>query len=206
MLQSAPNIAYLKAAWAAFAGISGHNAKQSYEAAGLTFTRINHSTLVRKDDVQVSTMPVRYTRQDLRTGFLGRIENEVRKIVSEMESVFFRDLQLPEGHRLVVELEECLRQLRRKGNRSLSIMILPDDAEAITAAAIIEMRVFLDSPRACVFACLSDASGSHQIDLLGGAPKRARVPRAEGYAELARQMTETLNEALTGAYINQLAA
>jgi hypothetical protein len=206
MLQSAPNIAYLKAAWAAFAGISGHNATQSYEAAGLTFTRINHSTLVRKNDVQVSTMAVRYTRQDLRTGFLGRIENEVRKIVSEMESVFLRDLQLPEGHCLVVELEECLRQLRRKGNRSLTIVIRPDEAENIAAAALIEMRIFLDSPRACVFACLSDASDRHQIDLLGGAPKRARVPRAEDYAELAGQMVATINEALTGAYINQLAA
>jgi hypothetical protein len=206
MLQSAPNIAYLKATWAAFAGISGHNAKQSYEAAGLTFTRINHSTLVRKNDVQVSTMPVRYTRQDLRTGFLGRIENEVRKIVSAMESVLFRDLQLPEGHRLVVELEECLRQLRRKGNRSLSIMIQPDEAEGVTAAVVIEMRVFLDSPRACVFACLSDACNRIQIDLLGGAPKRARVPRADGYAELAQRMVATINEALTGAYINQLAA
>lgn len=204
MLQSAPNIAYLKATWAAFAGISGHNAKQSYEAAGLTFTRINHSTLVRKNDVQVSTMPVRYTRQDLRTGFLGRIENEVRKIVAEMESLFFRDLQLPEGHHLAIELEECLRQLRRKGNRSLSIMIRPDEAEDV--AVLIEMRVFLDSPRACMFACLSDASHRHQIDLLGGAPKRARVPRADDYAELARQMAETINEALTGAYINQLAA
>jgi hypothetical protein len=206
MLPSAPNIAYLKAAWAAFAGISGNNAKQSYEEAGLSFTRINHSTLVRKNDVQVSTMPVRYTRQDLRTGFLGRIENEVRKIVSEMESVLFRDLQLPEGHRLVVELEECLRQLRRKGNRSLSIMIQPDETEGVSATVLIEMRVFLDSPRACVFACLSDAGNSHRIDLLGGAPKRARVPRAEGYAELARHIVATINEALTGAYINQLAA
>ncbi|WP_445146567.1 hypothetical protein [Dyella sp. Tek66A03] len=206
MLPSAPNIAYLKAAWAAFAGISGNNAKQSYEEAGLSFTRINHSTLVRKNDVQVSTMPVRYTRQDLRTGFLGRIENEVRKIVAEMESVFFRDLQLPEGHCLVIELEECLRQLRRKGNRSLSIMIQPDEAEGVSATALIEMRVFLDSPRACVFACLSDADNSHRIDLLGGAPKRARVPRAEGYAELARHIVATINEALTGAYINQLAA
>ena len=206
MLQSAPNIAYLKATWAAFAGISGHNAKQSYEAAGLSFTRINHSTLVRKNDVQVSTMPVRYTRQDLRTGFLGRIENEVRKIVAEMESVFFRDLQLPEGHQLVVELEECLRQLRRKGNRSLSIMIRPNETEGAGVAVLIEMRVFLDSPRACMFACLSDASHRHQIDLLGGAPKRARMPRADDYAGLARQMADTINEALTGAYINQLAA
>ena len=206
MLQSAPNIAYLKATWAAFAGISGPNAKQSYEAAGLSFTRINHSTLVRKNDVQVSTMPVRYTRQDLRMGFLGRIENEVRKIVAEMENLFFRDLQLPEGHHLVVDLEECLRELRRKGNRSLSIVIRPDEAEGVAAAVLVEMRVFLDSPRACLFACLSDASRRHQIDLLGGAPKRARVPRADDYAELARQMAETINEALTGAYINQLAA
>jgi hypothetical protein len=123
-----------------------------------------------------------------------------------MESVFFRDLQLPEGHRLVIELEECLRQLRRKGNRSLSIMIQPDEAEGVSATVLIEMRVFLDSPRACVFACLSDADNSHRIDLLGGAPKRARVPRAEGYAELARHIVATINEALTGAYINQLAA
>ena len=206
MLNPAPNIAYLKAAWAAFAGISGANAKQSYEEAGLSFTRINHSTLVRKNDIQVSTMPVRYTRQELRTGFLGRIENEVRKMVAEMERVLSRDLLVPEGHQLVIELEDGLRQLRRKGNRTLSIMIQPDAAESIAAAARIEMRIFLDSPRACLFACLSDASNRNQIDLLGGAPKRARVPRADGYAELAAQMALTINEALTGAYINRLAA
>lgn len=206
MLNPAPNLAYLKAAWAAFAGISGSNAKQSYEEAGLSFARINHSTLVRKNDIQVSTMPVHYTRQELRIGFLGRIENEVRKIVSEMEHVLSRDVLVPEGHHLVIELEDCLRQLRRKGNRTLSILIQPNDAESIAASARVEMRVFLDSARACLFACLSDASNRNQIDLLGGAPKRARVPRADSYAELARQMVQTINEALTGTYINRLAA
>ncbi|WP_430388875.1 hypothetical protein [Dyella sp. 20L07] len=205
MLYSAPNIIYLKAAWAAFAGISGANAKQSYEAAGLSFTRINHSTLVRKNEIQVSTMPVRYTRQDLRVGFLGRIENEVRKAVALMEPILQSELCIPEGHQLVIELEECLRLLRRKGNRSLSILIEPYTPD-LDATVRVEMRVFLDSPRACLFVCLADASLHHQFDLLATAPKRARVPRAEGYAELAKQMAETVNAALTLSYANQLAA
>ncbi|AIF48771.1 hypothetical protein [Dyella japonica] len=206
MLQTAPNIAYLKAAWAAFAGISGANATQSYEAAGLSFTRINHSTLVRKNDVQVSTMPLHYTRHELRVGFLGRIENEVRKAVSEMDAVFWRDLCLPEGHRLVIELEECLRMLRRRGNRSLSILIQPDGTAATEACVRVEMRVFLDSPRACVFAHAADATTNGFVDLLEEAPKRARLPRARDYAELARQMSATLNEAFAAFPRAQLAA
>ena len=206
MLHSAPNIAYLKAAWAAFAGISGANAKQSYEAAGLSFTRINHSTLVRKDNVQVSTMPVHYTRHELRAGFLGRIENEVRKIVAEMEPILLRDLQLPEGRRLVIELDECLRQLRRKGNRSLSILVEPDPTAELDATVRTEMRVFLDAPRACLFICLADVASRHQFDLLTAAPKRVRMPRASSYAELASQMAGTVNAALELDYANQLAA
>ena len=204
MLQTAPNIAYLKAAWAAFAGISGANAKQSYEAAGLSFTHINHSTLVRKNDVQVSTMPVHYTRHDLRVGFLGRIENEVRKAAFELDAVFYRDLELPEGHRLVIELEECLRLLRRRGNRSLSIVVEPDGSTPLDAAVRVEMRVFLDAPRACVYACAADASG--QFDLLEDAPKRVRMPRAANYAELAQQMSATLNQAFASLPRTQLAA
>ncbi len=206
MLHSAPNIAYLKAAWSALGGISGANAKQSYEAAGLSFTRVNHSTLVRKNDIQVSTMPVHYTRQELRVGFLGRIENEVRKMVAEMEPILLRDLELPAGYQLVVELEECLRLLRRKGNRSLSIMVVPHDEAAFAATLRVEMRVFLDSPRACMFACVTDASKRHQVDLLATAPKRARVPRASSYAELAEQMAGTINAALSLSYTAPLAA
>lgn len=204
MLHTAPNIAYLKAAWAAFAGISGANATQSYEEAGLSFTRINHSTLVRKNHVQVSTMPVHYTRHELRVGFLGRIENEVRKAVAEMDAVFWRDLCVPEGHRLVIGLEECLRLLRRRGNRSLSILIQPVDAGSTDPRVNVEMRVFLDSPRACVFAHMTDAEGS--VDLLEEAPKRARLPRADSYAELATQMTATLNDAFAMFPQAQMAA
>jgi hypothetical protein len=204
MLQTAPNIAYLKAAWAAFAGISGANAKQSYEAAGLSFTRINHSTLVRKGDVQVSTMPIHYTRHELRVGFLGRIENEVRKAAFELDAVLYRDLELPEGHRVVIELEECLRLLRRRGNRSLSILIEPDGPAPLDAAVRVEMRVFLDAPRACVYACAADASGP--FDLLEDAPKRVRMPRAANYAELAQQMSAALNEAFASLPRTQLAA
>ncbi|WP_243049534.1 hypothetical protein [Dyella sp. RRB7] len=206
MLQPAPNITYLKAAWAALGGISGANAKQSYEAAGLSFTRVNHSTLVRKNDVQVSTMPVRYTRQELRVGFLGRIENEVRKMVAQMEPILLRDLELPSGYQLVIELEECLRLLRRKGNRSLSIMVVPQEETAFAATLRIEMRVFLDSPRACLFACVADAGMHHHVDLLATAPKRVRVPRAGSYAELAEQMASTVNAALSLAYTDALAA
>ncbi|QNK02111.1 hypothetical protein [Dyella telluris] len=205
MLQTAPDIAYLKAAWAAFAGISGANAQQSYEAAGLSFTRINHSTLVRKNNVQVSTMPLHYTRHDLRVGFLGRIENEVRKAVNEMDAVFWRDLCVPEGHRVVVELEECLRMLRRRGNRSLSILIQPDGNASDTRVQV-EIRVFLDSPRACLYAHAADATTHGFVDLLEDVPKRARMPRARDYAELASQVSATLNEAIAAFPRAQLAA
>ena len=206
MLHSAPNLAYLKAAWAAFAGISGPKTRQSYEAAGLSFTRINHSTLVRKGHVQVSTMPVHYTRHELRAGFLGRIENEVRKVVAEMEAVLLRDLQVPYGHQLVIELDECLRLLRRCGNRSITVTVKPNGTESLETLALIEMCVFLDSPRACVFACLADARGRKQVDVLADAPKRARMPRADNYAALAQQMAGTINAAVSPYLTEPLAA
>lgn len=206
MLNSAPNLAYLKAAWAAYAGISGPFAKQSYEEAGLRFTRINHSMLVHMNEVQVATMPLRYTRQDLRVGFLGRIENEVRKLVAQIEPVLLRTLHIPEGHHLSIEMEDCLRQLRRKGHRSLSILIRPNDGEELDATLQVEMRVFLDSPRACLFICLADGTSHHQFDLLAAAPKRARVPRSDNYAALAEQMAATINASLDLTYATQLAA
>ncbi|WP_114239326.1 hypothetical protein [Dyella sp. C9] len=206
MLNSAPNIGYLKAAWAAFEGISGVNAKQSYEDAGLIFTRINHSTLVRKGDVQVSTMPVHYTRHQLRTGFLGRIENEVRKAVAQMEPILEHQLHVPEGHELVVELEECLRLLRRMGNRSLRILVRPHDGVELDAILCAEMRVFLDSPRACLYVALIDACSRQQFDLLADAPKRSRVLRSNSYGELAGKMATTINAALTLSYVSPLAA
>lgn len=206
MLQTAPNIPYLKAAWAAFAGISGANAKQSYEAAGLSFTRINHSTLVRKNDMQVSTMPIHYSRHELRVGFLGRIENEVRKAVHEMETVFWRELCLPEGHQVVIELEECLRMLRRRGHRSLSIVIKPDGHGLAELSVRAEMRVFLDSPRACVFASAIGAGSDSWVDLLEDASKRERMPRAKTYAELASRLCATLNDAFAALPRAQLAA
>jgi hypothetical protein len=196
MLNSAPNLDYLKAAWSALACISGNNAGQSYEASGLTLQRINHSTIVHKGAVQVATMPLRYTRGELRVGFLGRIENEVRKAVSELDSVLFHSLDVPDGHRLVIELEESMRSLRRSGGRMLSIFVHPDpDVERETFFAV-EMRVFLDAPRACLFAYRITTEGEEKIDLLAQAPKRARVPRAASYAALAQQMAETINAAL----------
>jgi hypothetical protein len=196
MLNSAPNLDYLKAAWSALACISGQNAGQSYEASGLTLQRINHSTIVRKGHIQVATMPLRYTRSELRVGFLGRIENEVRKAVSELDSVLFHSLDVPDGHRLVIELEESMRSLRRAGGRMLSIFLNPEpDTEHKTFFAV-EMRVFLDAPRACLFAQRISTQGDEKIDLLAQAPKRARVPRAPSYAALAQQMAETINAAL----------
>jgi hypothetical protein len=200
MLNSAPNLDYLKAAWSALACISGRHAQQSYEASGLTLQRINHSTIVRKGQVQVATMPLRYTRSELRVGFLGRIENEVRKAVWELDSVLFHSLDVPDGHRLVIELEESMRSLRRSGGRMLSIHMQAEPDNGGDAVFAVEMRVFLDAPRACVFASRVAANGEACIDLLAHAPKRARVPRAPSYAELARRMAETINAALRGEF------
>lgn len=196
MFNSAPNLDYLKAAWSALACISGQHAGQSYEASGLTLQRINHSTIVHKGQVQVATMPLRYTRSELRVGFLGRIENEVRKAVSELDSVLFHSLDVPQGHRLVIELEESMRSLRRTGGRMLSIFVHPEPHMEHEAFFDVEMRVFLDAPRACLFAYRTAALDGEKSDLLAQAPKRTRVPRASSYAALAQQMAETLNAAL----------
>jgi len=194
MISTRPNLAYLKAAWAAHASISAENCKQSYEEAGISFERVNHSWIVRKNQVQVSTMPLRYTRQDLRMGFLGRIEMEARKIATEIEAVLLRDLELPEGHLLLVEVEESMRHLRRRGNRALTIFIAPT-AEARTPISA-EIQAFLDAPRACLYAHRITDAGSVGADLLDGRAKRERHPRAGTYTELAQHIAYTLNTVL----------
>lgn len=196
MISTQPNLAYLKTAWAAHASISAENCRQSYQEAGISFERFNHSWIVRKNDTQVSTMPLRYTRQELRMGFLGRIELEARKAAAEIEGILLRDLDLPEEHTLIVELEESMRHLRRRGSRALAIFIVPT-ADAPTSDRIaVEIQVFLDAPRACLYAHRIDTEGYTGADLLAGCSKRERHLRATTYAELGQCMAATLRVAL----------
>lgn len=196
MISTRPNLAYLKAAWAAHAGISAENCKQSYDEAGISFERINHSWIVRKNDTQVSTMPLRYTRQELRMGFLGRIEMEARKAAAEIEGVLLHDLELPEEHVLVVELEETMRHLRRKGHRALAMFIAPTEAADPSQRFCVEVQVFLDAPRACVYAHRIHPNGFVGTDLLDEHSKRERYPRAATYAELGQRIVATIHGAL----------
>lgn len=198
MIRTQANLVYLKAAWAAHASISAENCKQSYEQAGISFERINHSWIVRKNETQVSTMPLRYTRQELRMGFLGRIEMEARKAAVEIEAVLLRDLDVPEGHTLIVELEDSMRHLRRNGSRVLAIYVVPT-AEASERIGV-EIQAFLDAPRACLYAHQITAEGHAGADLLDGFAKRERHPRAATYTELAQRMAQTLNSALKKAF------
>jgi hypothetical protein len=198
MISTRPNLPYLKAAWAAHASISAENCKQSYDDAGISFERVNHSWIVRKNNTQVSTMPLRYTRQELRMGFLGRIEMEARKAASEMEGGLLCDLELPEGYTLIVELEECMRHLRRRGSRALTILVGPT-ASAGSSQVHAEILVFLDAPRACLYAHRNDT------DLLAGASKRQRHPRSGTYAELGRQVAATVNAAFSEAFLSEAA-
>lgn len=199
MISTRPNLPYLKAAWAAHASISAENCKQSYDEAGISFERVNHSWIVRKNNTQVSTMPLRYTRQDLRMGFLGRIEMEARKAASELEGGLLRDLVLPENHTMMMELEQSMRDLRRRGHRSLTILIGPATPTS-SAPVYAEIQVFLDAPRACLYAHHNGTD-----DLLASATKRQRHPRASSYAELAQQVTATLNDAFSGMFLAEAA-
>jgi hypothetical protein len=193
MLNAQPNLTYLKAAWAAHAGISAENCRQSYDEAGISFERVNHSWIVRKNDTLVSTMPLRHTRQDLRMGFLGRIEMEARKVAAEIEGALLRDLDLPEEHTLMVELEESMRHLRRRGSRVLAIFVAPTATADVDARVGVEIRAFMDAPRACLYAHRIDAHGFAGADLLAACSKRERHPRAASYAELGQCIAATLN-------------
>jgi hypothetical protein len=199
MISSRPNLAYLKAAWAAHASISAENCRQSYDEAGIRFERVNHSWIVRKNETQVSTMPLRYTRQDLRMGFLGRIEMEARKAAAEMEGGLLRDLILPENYTMIVELEQSMRHLRRRGHRALSILIGPTPSGSMSMQAEVEILVFLDAPRACLFAYHDG------VDMLADRPKKQRHPRAGSYAELAQRLATTINEAFDEALFSEAA-
>lgn len=196
MIGARPNLTYLKTAWAAHASISAENCRQSYQEAGISFERVNHSWIVRKNDTQVSTMPLRYTRQDLRMGFLGRIELEARRAAAELEGVLLRDLDIPEAHSLIVELEESMRHLRRRGSRALAIFIVPTADAPLAERIGAEIQVFLDAPRACLYAHRIDAEGYAGADLLADCTKRERHPRAATYAELGQRIATTLGAAL----------
>jgi hypothetical protein len=194
MISTRPNLAYLKAAWAAHASISAEYCRQSYDEAGISFERVNHSWIVRKDGTQVSTMPLRYTRQELRMGFLGRIEMEARKAAHEMETILLHELELPEDHSIVVEMEEAMRRLRRNGTRSMKIFIGPRVLSECFPQVFAEVHVFLDAPRACLFLHQRNTKESTAVDLLADAPKRKRHPRADSYAELAKLIATTIQD------------
>lgn len=196
MISSQPNLAYLKAAWAAHASISAENCRQSYDEAGISFERVNHSWIVRKDETQVSTMPLRYTRQELRMGFLGRIEMEARKAAAEIEAVLLRDLSLPDDHMLIVEVEESMRHLRRRGHRALAIFVVPTAAADRVRRVGMEIQAFLDAPRACLYAHTLNTDGYAGTDLLADCSKRERHPRASTYGELGQRIVATLHNAL----------
>jgi hypothetical protein len=199
MIDPRPNLAYLKAAWAAHASISAENCRQSYDEAGIRFERVNHSWIVRKDHTQVSTMPLRYTRQELRMGFLGRIEMEARKAATEVEGGLLRHLELPDDYMMIVELEASMRHLRRRGHRALTILIEPSASTPSTTQAKVEIMVFLDAPRACMFAYRDG------VDLLAGLPKKQRHRRASTYTELAHRLAETINTAFNEALLSEAA-
>jgi hypothetical protein len=196
IISTRPNIAYLKAAWAAHASISAENCRQSYDDAGISFERVNHSWIVRKSGTQVSTMPLRYTRQELRMGFLGRIEMEARKAAHEMETILLHELELPDDHSVVVDMEEAMRRLRRNGTRSMKIFVGPHVLSESFPQLFAEVHVFLDAPRACMFLHRRNAKDAAAIDLLADAPKRKRHPRAATYAELAQLIVTTIHEAM----------
>lgn len=193
MISSRPNLAYLKAAWAAHASISAENGHRSYEEAGISFERVNHSWIVRKNHTQVSTMPLRHTREDLLMGFLGRIEMEARKAAAEMEGTLYRDLLLPGQYTMIVELERSMRHLRRQASRALTIRIGPGVIADAPGQVFVEIHVFLDAPRACLFAYRDGA------DLLVETSKRQRHPRAASYAELAQIVAATINPCFSEA-------
>lgn len=196
MISASPNLAYLKAAWAAHASISAEHCRQGYGEAGISFERVNHSWIVRKDGTQVSTMPLRHTRQELRMGFLGRIEMEARKAAAEIEAVLLRDLALPDDHMLIVELEESMRHLRRRGHRALAIFIAPTAEADLCCRVGVEIQAFLDAPRACLYAHAMQADGSAGSDLLASFAKRDRHPRAATYGELGQRIVATLHGAM----------
>jgi hypothetical protein len=89
---------------------------------------------------------------------------------------------------MTVELERSMRHLRREASRALAILIGPSVIADASSQVYIEIHVFLDAPRACLFAhCDGD-------DLLADAPKRQRHPRADTYAELAEIIAATINQ------------
>jgi len=191
-----PNLEFLKSAWSALQDIHVDNLGNGLAGTGLSFTRVNHSTLVRKGEVQVATLGLEFARQDLKSGFLGRIENEVRKVAAQIESVLIRDLVVPEDHVLRVELNDCIRKLRRGAGNTLSVAIEPTVDATDRSRLRVDMRFFLDTPRAVLFATLTRPSVATTIDILADCSSRERKPRATSYAALAEQAAAAINRAL----------
>jgi hypothetical protein len=122
---------------------------------------------------------------------------EARKAAAEMEGGLLRDLQLPENYTMIVELEQSMRQLRRRGDRALTILIGP--SATVSTEAYVEILVFLDAPRACLFAYRDG------VDAIAHLPKRQRHPRASTYAQLAQLIAVTINEAFDEVLLSEAA-
>jgi hypothetical protein len=100
---------------------------------------------------------------------------------------------------MVVEVEEAMRQLRRRGNRALTILVGPTVLTSSSGQFYAEIHAFLDAPRACLYAHRANEPGCAPTDLLADVAKRERHPRAATYAELAQRIAATLNAAALAA-------
>lgn len=182
----------LKARWAAVNAISGDNLRNSYEQADLSFERDGRFNRVSKDGITVAIMTPQFNRKELYDALISNIQDEA-KLVGEVFTDAYKKLNIPDEYSFRFDVERDIRDIASFHGNQLSayIGLYGKDTERVPDQLAVELRVFLDSPRAHVFATKGPRFFDQNVSLLQG---KEPFVYAESYEELAYDLVTLFNE------------
>lgn len=182
----------LAARWEAINAISGDNISNSYEKAGLTFERDGRFSRVMKNGIDVAYMTPQFNRRELHDAIIGNIQGDA-KVIGEILTESYKKLNLPAGYTFRFNPESSIRDINSFHGKNMCafIQLGGKGSEYNPNQADVELRVFLDSPRAIVFAKKGPRFFGQNEDLLkDGEPHLS----AQSYEELAPALVSIFND------------
>lgn len=181
----------LKATWNAVKSISGDRINESYEKAGLTFQRDGRFVVVMKDDAKIAHMTPQFNRHELHDALIGNIQSSAKEIARVLTKAF-KELHIPNGYGFSFAPEQSIRDVAsfHGNNMSVFIRIEGNDTDAIPEQVDTEIRVFLDEPRAILFANKGARFFGESRKLL---ESKDRFVYAKSYNDLASRLVELVN-------------
>lgn len=156
-----------KATWEAVAAISGDNVKQSYEKAGLTFERDGRFAIVKKDGLSVAHMTPQFNRQQLYDAMIGNLQSGAQHIAGILENAY-KELKVPDGYSFIFDPVRDIRQIASFRNNEINafVRLVGENVDHVPDQLAVELRVFLDEPRAYLFATKGPRFFGQNVSLL----------------------------------------